>query len=109
MKFDKAGVSFIFCNIHPEMSAVVVAMPTPYFGVSDASGDVTIPGVPPGRYRVETWFELSSSDVLAAASREITVPADSTLALRIRQTVEGPVAHKNKFGKDYDSVQRTYP
>jgi len=109
VKFDKPGVSFIFCNIHPEMSAVIVAMPTPYYGVSNASGDVTISGVPPGRYRVETWYERSSSEVLAASAREVTIPSESTLALRIRQTVEGPVAHKNKFGKDYENVQQPYP
>ena len=109
VKFDRPGVSFIFCNIHPEMSAVIIAMPTPYFGVSNASGEVTIPDVPPGRYRVETWYERSSSEVLAAATREVTVPNESDLALRIRQTVEGPVAHKNKFGKDYDTVKNPYP
>jgi plastocyanin len=109
VKFDKPGVSFIFCNIHPEMSAVILAMPTPYFGISDGSGNVSIPDVPPGRYHVETWFERSSSDVLAAATREVNIPSDSTLALRIRQTVEGPIAHKNKFGKDYDTTQHPYP
>jgi plastocyanin len=109
VKFDKPGVSFIFCNIHPEMSAVIVAMPTPYFGVSNASGDVTIPDVPAGRYRVETWYERSSSDLLGAVARDVTLPGASTIALRVRQTVEGPIAHKNKFGKDYDKVQHPYP
>ena len=33
--FDHDGVSYIFCNIHPEMSAVIVTLSTPYFGVSD--------------------------------------------------------------------------
>src|SRR6266404_8241559 len=33
--FDRAGISFLFCNIHPEMSAAVVAVETPYFGMSD--------------------------------------------------------------------------
>ncbi len=108
VKFDKPGVSFIFCNIHPQMSAVIIAMPTPYFAISDAAGDVSIPSVPPGRYRVESWFERSSSDVLAASVREITLPSDSTLGLRIRQTVEGPVAHKNKFGRDYDRPRDSY-
>src|SRR5207248_4414797 len=29
--FNRAGVSYIFCNIHPEMSAVVVALNTTYY------------------------------------------------------------------------------
>ena len=29
-RFDRVGVSFLFCNIHPEMSAVIVAVNTPF-------------------------------------------------------------------------------
>src|SRR5207244_5963197 len=28
--FNRPGISYIFCNIHPEMSAVVVTLKTPY-------------------------------------------------------------------------------
>lgn len=108
VRFDQPGVSFIFCNIHPEMSAVIVALPTPYYGVSNAAGDVTIPDVPAGRYRLQTWFERSSSADLASKTREITLPADDSVALHVRQTVEGPVAHKNKYGKDYDKTNVPY-
>ena len=108
VKFEKPGVSFIFCNIHPEMSAVVMAVPTPYFGVSNSAGDVTINDIPPGRYRVESWFERSNADALASTVREVNIPGESSLSLRITQTVEGPVAHKNKFGKDYDTTHTPY-
>ena len=30
--FDREGVSYIFCNIHPEMSAVVVVVASSYYG-----------------------------------------------------------------------------
>jgi plastocyanin len=43
--FTKPGVSYIFCNIHPEMSAVVIAIPTPYYAVSNAQGEIVIPNV----------------------------------------------------------------
>src|SRR5215469_15840786 len=33
--FDREGVSFIFCNMHPEMSAVVVVLDSPYFTVTN--------------------------------------------------------------------------
>src|SRR5262249_24885023 len=29
VKFDREGVSYIFCNIHPDMHAVVIALKTP--------------------------------------------------------------------------------
>ncbi|MGH9523031.1 MAG: hypothetical protein ACRD3E_10920 [Terriglobales bacterium] len=106
--FDQSGVSFIFCNIHPEMSAVVVALPTPYYGISNAAGEISIPDVPPGRYRMQTWYERSSSDALAGDARDITIPAESAIVLHVRQTVEGAVAHKNKYGKDYDKSNEPY-
>ena len=48
--FDRDGVSYIFCNIHPEMSAVVVVVSTPYYAVVAKSGDFSIAGTPPGKY-----------------------------------------------------------
>src|SRR5437667_2508759 len=48
--FDKPGISYIFCNIHAQMSAVVIALNTPYYGISDKRGQVVISNVHPGRY-----------------------------------------------------------
>src|SRR5262245_48971439 len=33
--FNRAGISYIFCNIHPQMSAIVVTLDTPYYALSD--------------------------------------------------------------------------
>ena len=67
--FDRAGVSFLFCNIHPEMSGAVVAVDTPFFGMSDRSGRVTIQDVPDGRYQLNVWYERSLPEDLKAAGR----------------------------------------
>ena len=40
--FDREGVSFIFCNIHPEMSAVVVVLSSQYFAVPNKQGEFSI-------------------------------------------------------------------
>src|SRR2546429_5288913 len=53
VRFDHAGVSFLFCNIHPEMSAVVIALDTPYYAVTDKSGGLAIPNVTDGKYDVQ--------------------------------------------------------
>jgi plastocyanin len=53
--FDKPGLSRIFCNIHPNMAAYVVAVDTPYFAVSDGSGRFTIPSVVPRSYTYHAW------------------------------------------------------
>ena len=107
--FDKPGISFIFCNIHPEMSAVVMAMSTPFYDVSNAAGGVAIQNVPPGRYRAEVWYERSSTEALQPLAREITVNGDASLGnITIPETIEGPLQHKNKFGKDYDKMNPSY-
>ncbi len=53
--FDRPGLSRIFCNIHPNMAAYVIAVDSPYFGISDDAGAFTIPAVPPGTYTYHAW------------------------------------------------------
>jgi plastocyanin len=102
--FDKPGISYIFCNIHPEMSAVVVALDTPYYGISDARGQVVIANVPSGKYSLRVWYEATPPETLKAMTREVTVSeANSTLGvLRLTEANVSPV-HKNLYGRDYDS------
>lgn len=104
VKFDRAGVSYIFCNIHPEMSAVVVVVKTPYYGISNRAGDVTISDVTAGRYELQMWQERCLPDALKAQAREITVDQAAvslgTIALPASRDLLAP--HKNLYGKDYD-------
>jgi plastocyanin len=53
--FDKPGISRLFCNIHPQMAAYVIALDSPYFAVSDASGSFMLPGVESGSYTYRAW------------------------------------------------------
>ena len=55
VQFDKAGLSRIFCNIHPNMAAYVLAVDSPYFGVADERGAFTIPLVPAGTFTYHAW------------------------------------------------------
>jgi len=55
VKFDRAGLSRIFCNIHPNMAAYVMAVDTPYFAVSDRDGAFAISDAPPGSYTFHAW------------------------------------------------------
>ena len=111
VRFDRVGVSFLFCNIHPEMSAVVVSVDTPYFGVSDASGKVTIANVPDGRYEVHYWSERGLPESLKQLTRTVTI-TDSDRNLAVTQIVENPnftTVHKNKYGQDYTPPTTDYP
>ncbi len=55
IKFDTPGLARLFCNIHPNMAAYVLAVDTPYFAVSNEDGTFTIAGVPAGTYTYHAW------------------------------------------------------
>ncbi len=102
--FDKPGISYIFCNIHPEMSAVVIALDTPYYGISDARGQVVIANVPSGKYTLRVWYEATPPETLKAMTHEVTVSeASSTLGVLRLTEANLSTAHKNLYGRDYDS------
>lgn len=101
VKFDHPGVSYIFCDIHPEMSAVVIALDTPYFGVASSDGNALITNVPPGEYNLKIWAEGASEMQLASLSHRVKVTSQD-LNLGDVSVVENPIKpHKNKFGEDY--------
>jgi len=103
VRFDREGVSYLFCNIHPEMSAVVVAVATPYYGVSDKSGAVSIPNVPDGRYELHLWYERSLPEDLKHLVRPVRISSTShdlgMLAVPLNPNFTA--SHKNKYGQDY--------
>ena len=103
VRFDHVGVSYLFCNIHPEMSAVVVAVDTPYYAISDKAGNVSIAGVPDGRYEIHVWFERSTPDALKALARTVRISSDSRDlgGIPVSEDPAFTPAHKNKYGQDY--------
>jgi plastocyanin len=100
--FDKPGISYIFCNIHAEMSAVVLVMNTPYYGTSDRHGQVLFDDVAPGRYILRVWYEGALPDALNALTRDVTI-SDSTSTLGLLRVPASnlPQEHKNLYGRDY--------
>lgn len=110
VRFDRPGISYIFCNIHPEMSAVVIAVETPYHGISNRRGEVQISGVPAGRYLLRVWSEASLPDDLKSQAREITI-SEATSSLGTIRLAETPPAnaHKNKYGQEYEPPSPSSP
>jgi plastocyanin len=103
VRFDHPGVSYLFCNIHPEMSAVVVAVDTPYYAVSDKRGNVVIANTPDGRYELHVWYERSLPDALKTLAHPVAISNESR-DLGTIVVPEDPAftpVHKNKYGQDY--------
>ena len=107
--FAKAGVSYIFCNIHPEMSAVVIALTTPYSAAADSHGLFRVPAVPPGEYQLQVWVQGADAAELKALSRRVTVSASQTElgVIPLSRPPHPPAPHTNKYGKPYDQKEST--
>jgi plastocyanin len=71
-KFDNPGVIPLLCNVHPEMSGYIVVSPTPYFAVTDKSGEYKIENVPDGSYTAVAWHEGAKN-----SSKPVTVSGDT--------------------------------
>ncbi len=55
-RFTHPGVVHLRCTLHPDMSAYIVVVPTPYFTTTKRSGEYQL-NLPAGRYRVMAWHE----------------------------------------------------
>ena len=53
--FDKPGIVVVYCLLHNWMRAYVLALDTPYFAKTDASGHLTLDHLPDGNYKIEAW------------------------------------------------------
>lgn len=105
VRFDRAGISYIFCNIHPEMNAIVITLSTPYYAVSDPSGKFSFKDVPPGEYEMHIFAEGLNNEDQRKLVRNVTINPEATnLAAIDLPERRLSLKHKNKYGKDYDSA-----
>jgi plastocyanin len=111
VRFDRAGVCYIFCNIHSEMGAVVIVLGTPYFAISNSDGKISISGVPPGRYQMDLWSEKASPDELKSLGRLVNIDENVASLGRIQLSGKNPFVeqHLNKYGAPYDTPSAPNP
>jgi hypothetical protein len=104
VRFDREGVSYIFCNIHPEMGAIVLALNSPYYGVSGENGVVALHNVPAGNYRLNVWSENGQLANPNASERIVQVSTDAVHLgdITLQTATDALAHHKNKFGEDYE-------
>jgi plastocyanin len=101
--FSRVGVSYIFCNIHPEMSAIVIALNTPLYAEADTEDSVLLRGIPPGDYKLHVWIEGVPRSFLDGLSRPVHF-SDHAVDLGV---IKAPIAggrtapHNNMYGQEY--------
>jgi plastocyanin len=101
--FNQPGLYRVFCNIHPEMTALILVVPTAHVVLASPDGRFGL-DLPPGRYRLTALSERASP-----VSAEFTAEAGATLApeLTLDESAWIDARHKNKFGQDYP--KSSYP
>lgn len=106
VKFKKAGVVRVFCNIHASMSAVIVVLASPWFATSDADGSFEIEDVPEGSYTLGIYYEQATEVTLSALQKTVSVgPGTVDLGtIPISESGYLSIPHLNKYGKPYPSV-----
>jgi plastocyanin len=104
VRFDRPGPSYLFCNIHPEMTGVVLAIDSEFFGVSDKAGHYAIANVPAGKYLLHVWYENAYPEALQELQRNVKMEGGSRTLPTISVSVlaQPRTDHKNKYGQDYD-------
>jgi plastocyanin len=101
--FQAPGIVRVYCNIHPQMSAVVIVRDNPYFAKATADGSFAIDDVPAGRYTLKAWHERGNE-----AAVDVTVPAQGPVGAKLVLDASGfkRLPHKKKDGKDYSGEEK---
>jgi plastocyanin len=69
VRFDRAGIVRVFCEIHSHMNAFILVFGHPFYSLTDAEGRYRIENVPAGSYNVFAWNEGTASE-----PQSVTVP-----------------------------------
>lgn len=78
--FSTAGVVRLFCEIHAQMSAVILVLDTPYFTLAENGQPFLIPDIPAGAYTMTAWHEhLPARTVPVSITAGDTSRVDVTL------------------------------
>lgn len=101
--FATPGVVRVFCNIHPQMTALVVVAPTPWVTTAAPDGSWRLE-LPAGRYRVTALSERA-----APVTVDIAVSGTATAPLTLDESAFVSVPHTNKFGKPYPEAAYKQP
>jgi plastocyanin len=81
--FDQPGIAVLGCNIHDQMAAWVVIVPTPWYGKTGVDGVLRLPSVPAGSYRLRSWHASLPVGAPAADQALVVEGATQQVALRL--------------------------
>ena len=102
-RFEKPGVVNVYCNVHPNMSAVLVVLDSPFWAHPRLDGSWSI-DAPPGKYRLHVWHEQGgTAESLVQLGANGRATGETNFRLDSRRHRTSP--HLNKHGKPYSRVR----
>ena len=101
--FSRMGVSYVFCNIHPEMSAIIIALDTSLYAIADAHDSFALTRVSPGDYTLHLWIEGVPQPILDRLTRPLHVSSHAVELGVIRAPIAPAAAtgHQDMYGHPY--------
>ncbi len=105
VRFTKPGLVRVYCNVHAQMSALVIVRDTPWFTQPASDGSFTLSGVAAGQYTLHAWHERA-----AEVTQPLTVPAGGAGQVALELDARGFQfkPHLNKHGQPYPQQGRRY-
>jgi plastocyanin len=105
VRFDKPGVVRVYCNVHAQMSALVLVQDTPWYTQPGSDGSFTLGDVPYGSYTLHAWHERAPE-----VSQPLTVPPEGLDQIALELDARGYEfkPHLNKHGQPYPQQGRRY-
>jgi plastocyanin len=105
VRFERPGLVRVYCNVHAQMSALVLVQDTPWYAQPASDGSFSLGPVPPGNYTLHAWHERAPE-----LARSLEVPADGVAQLEVELDARGFEfkPHLNKHGQPYPQQGRRY-
>jgi plastocyanin len=100
VQIKQAGEVEVYCDIHPDMKAKVLAVPSRFYAEVDGNGVFDISGIPVGRYTLVAWSPVHEPE---RRTIEIRANAKTSADFTLRPRVARP--HLNKSGEPYGRVK----
>jgi len=89
----------VYCNLHKNMVADILVLPSPYYSLTDEKGGYRIQGLPPGDYVLRVWHIFGGSD--QKPIRVGSQPLRVDFSIRSAQGTQEVMEHPDKAGQNY--------
>jgi len=89
VRFDRAGVVGVGCNIHDDMSAFIRVVDTPFAAKSGANGAALVRDLPPGTANVTVWHPYLRT-AGGELTQQVTIPASGVARIVLKGELRSP-------------------